>query len=182
MSMYVRQLTIDELTEIQKLKASKTKPARQVQRAKIIWFSHQKTKVPQIATKVALCSASVRKWIRRFNQLGLSGLLDAPRTGRPKYYTQETHGKVIALARTKPESLGYPFTCWTIRRLSTALWETERLNLAISVIWRWIKKEGLVWKKQQTWFNVPRDEEFVEKRGPLFMPTPPPYQKDESSA
>ena len=79
MSMYVRQLTIDELTEIQKLKASKTKPARQVQRAKIIWFSHQKTKVPQIATKVALCSASVRKWIRRFNQLGLSGLLDAPR-------------------------------------------------------------------------------------------------------
>jgi len=87
-------------------------------------------------------------------------------TGRPKYYTQETHGKVIALARTKPESLGYPFTCWTIRRLSTALWETERLNLAISVIWRWIKKEGLVWKKQQTWFNVPRDEEFVEKRGP----------------
>ena len=150
MSMYVRQLTIDELKEIQKLweesgrtitafKASKTKPARQVQRAKIIWLSHQKTKVPKIAMKVALSAASVRKWIRRFNKLGLSGLLDAPRTGRPKYYTQETRGKVIALARTKPESLGYPFTCWTIRRLSTALWETERLNLAISVIWRWIQ-------------------------------------------
>ena len=67
MSMYVQQLTIDELKEIHKLKVSKTKPARQVQRAKIIWLSHQKTKVPQIATKVALSSASVRKWIRLFN-------------------------------------------------------------------------------------------------------------------
>ena len=142
MALYIRQLTTDELKEIQKLKASKTKPARQGKRAKIIWLSHQKIKVPKIASRVGLSSASVRKWIRRFNESSLSGLLDAPRTGRPLNHTQETRGKVIALARTKPDTLGYPFTCWTIRRLSTALWETEKLNLSISVIWRWIKKDG----------------------------------------
>lgn len=166
MALYVRQLTTDELRDIQQLKVSKTKQARQVQRAKIIWFSHQKLTVPQIAAKVGLSAVSVRKWLRRFKASSLAGLSDVPRTGRPPDHNQETRGKVIALARTKPQTLGYPFTCWTIRRLKTALWETERLNLAISVIWRWIKKEGLVWKKQQTWFDVPKDSEFVEKRGP----------------
>ena len=94
MSMYVRQLTIDEL-KFRNLKHPK--PARQVQRAKIIWFSHQ-LKFPKSLRKLLFRECSR---IRRFNKLGLSGLLDAPRTGRPKYYTQETHGKVIALARTK---------------------------------------------------------------------------------
>jgi len=160
MALYARQLIADEEKEIQQIASSKTKPARQVQRAKIIWFSHQKVKVPKIAAKIGLSAASVRKWIHRFNSSGLCGLDDASRTGRPPHHNQETRGNVISLARTKPQTLGYPFTCWTIRRLQVALWEKEKLNLSISVIWRFLAAEGLVWKKQQTWFDVPKDKQF----------------------
>jgi transposase len=160
MALYVRNLTLEEATEIKRLANSRKEPKGKVQRASIIWLSSQGLKAPIIAHKVSLSVQSVRLWIKRFNFLGLSGLSDAPRSGRPP---TEDRSRLIALA---PSELGYPFKLWTIRRLRTAFFEQEQIKLSTSTIWTWIRAEGLVWKRQQTWFDVPMDSEFVQKRGP----------------
>ena len=76
----------------------------------------------------------------------------------------------MALARTKPQSLGWPFALWTLARLQQALHERHGLWVTPATIWKWLQAEGLAWKRQQSWFHVRVDAAFTEKRGPSSRP------------
>jgi transposase len=166
----LRSLTTEEETEIRKLAASRKEPHNLVQRAKLIVAMLDNPKLH--ATHAALQAGfrgeqSGINWVRRFNSEGLAGLQDKPRAGRPPTHDQSIRSALIALARTKPDSLGYPFKLWTLERLQTAFQERNSVHLSDSTIWEWVEAEGFRWKRQQSWFHdaEKQDPEFVEKRG-----------------
>ncbi len=171
MALKVRPLTAEEADALKRFARSRTAPHRVVQRAQIIGASAHGEPVPAIARQVGLSAFRVRAWIHRFHRLGLAGLADAPRSGRPRQHDETARGTVIALARTKPRSLGCPFALWTLARLQHALQERHGLHVTPATIWKWLQAEGLVWKRQQSWFQVQGDAAFVEKRGPSSRPT-----------
>ena len=72
---------------------------------------------------MGLCDATVRFWLKRFNERGLSGLEEEMRSGRPPTYTAEERSAVIAAALSRPADLGLPFASWTLDRLVTYLGE-----------------------------------------------------------
>jgi transposase len=182
MALKVRTLTAEEARELKRLAGSRTAPHRVVQRAQILWASAQGETIPVIARQVGLSAFRVRAWIHRFHRHGLAGLADAPRAGRPRRHDEAVRGQVIALARTKPRSLGYPFALWTLVRLQQALQERHGLGVTSATIWKWLQAEGLVWKRQQSWFHVTVDAAFVEKRGPSSGPTPSRSRRGGSAA
>ena len=171
MALKVRPLTPEETAELRRIAGSRTAPHRLVQRAQIVWASAQGETVPGIAGRVGLTALRVRAWLHRFNRQGLGGLADAPRSGRPRRHDEAARGCVIALARTKPLSLGYPFALWTLARLQQALRERHEVCVTPATIWKWLQAEGLAWKRQQSWLQVQVDPAFVEKRGPSSRPT-----------
>jgi transposase len=171
MALQVRTLTAEEANSLKRVAGARTAPHRVVQRAQIIWASAHGEAVPLIAFQVGLSAFRVRAWIHRFNHHGLAGLADAPRTGRPRQHDEAARGTVVALARTKPRSLGYPFVLWTLARLQQALQERHGLCVTPATIWKWLQAEGFVWKRQQSWFQVTVDAAFAEKRGPSSGPT-----------
>jgi transposase len=171
MALKVRPLTTAEADALKRVASSRTAPHRGVQRAQIIWASAHGEPVPVIARHVGLSAFRVRAWIHRFNRHGLAGLADAPRAGRPRQHDETARGSVIALARTKPRSLGLPFALWTLARLQQALQQRHGLHVTPATIWKWLQAEGLVWKRQQSWFQAQVDPLFVEKRGALSRPT-----------
>ena len=83
MALRLRELTEAERLQIDKLAHSRTAPARQVERAKIVFLAHQGQRAPTIAQALGLDGRTVRSWMTRFNQLGLAGLEDQPRGGGP---------------------------------------------------------------------------------------------------
>lgn len=182
MAVKVRTLTGEEAQELTRWAHARTAPQRVVQRAQIMWASAQGETVPAIARQVGLSAFRVRAWLRRFNQHGLPGLADAPRSGRPRQHDENARGTVIALAGTKPRSLGLPFALWTLARLQQALQERHGLWVTPATIWKWLRAEGLVWKRQQSWFQVPVDAAFAAKRGPSSRPTRSRAQSGGSSA
>jgi transposase len=182
MALKVRPLTEQEAAALERLARSRTAPHRVVQRAQIVWASAQGAMVPAIARQVGLSAFRVRAWLRRFNRHGLAGLADAPRSGRPRRHDETARGTVIALARTKPQSLGLPFALWTLARLQQALQERHGLCVTPATIWKWLQAEGLAWKRQQSWFQVVVDAAFTEKRGPSSRPTRSRAQSGGSSA
>lgn len=161
----VRELAADEAEAVKRLAHSRTEPARRVERAKIVWLSHEGKLVPAIAEELHLAAKTVRAWLKRFNAQGLAGLEDAARSGRPTTYTAEEVGEVVAAALTNPQSLGLPFASWTLDRLEAYLNETKGIALKRSRIDELLLAEGLRWRKQETWFGARVDPEFAEKRG-----------------
>jgi hypothetical protein len=71
-----------------------------------------------------------------------------------------------ALARTKPRRRGHPLALWPLARLQQAMQERQGLHATPATIWKWPQAEGLVWKRQQSWFQVQEDAAFVGKTGP----------------
>lgn len=122
----------------------------------------------------ALSAAALesRGW-KRFNAEGVAGLETRPKAGRPITHTETLRSQVIELAVQKPNTLGYPFALWTLRRLQAAVGERYHLHISASTIWQWLDDEGLEWKRQASWFQEAdkHDPEFVEKRGPSSGPT-----------
>lgn len=170
--LHVRELTPDELTKIEKLAHSRKEAARLVQRARVIWLSHQRSRVSVIASEVDLSEHGVRPWIKRFNDRGLPGLDDEPRPGRPATYTSEQVSVVIETSLTKPDSLGLPFACWTLDRLEAYLNEEKGIDIKRSRIDELLIGEGLRWRMQETWFSERVDPDFAQKRGPSSRSTP----------
>jgi transposase len=105
-----------------------------VQRAHIIWRASRGESASALAARVGLDGETVRKRIRRFNAEGLVALKDRHRLGRRPTDTPEQTATVIASALTKPQTLGLPFTSWTLDRLATYLHEAKGIAMQCSRI------------------------------------------------
>jgi len=172
MTIRVRDMALKEVEEIKPLAHSRTEPARAVERAKIVWLSRQGKRVPAIAKELQVAEKTVRLWLKRFNDQGIDGLLDRPRSGHPPTYTPEQVSEVIAAALSKPQELGQPFANWTLDRLETYLNEVKGIPIKRSRIDELLLREGLRWRKDETWFGERVDPDFAEKRGPSPSCTP----------
>ena len=120
----VRRLTEHEERRLRDLIASRHNPQMIGLRAQVILLSSQKWSVPRISQHLGLHHHSVRTRIRRFNNQGLDGLVDRPRSGRPCIYGQEERQTVLELAQTDPASLGLPLSSWTLSALQRHLTES----------------------------------------------------------
>jgi transposase len=172
MAIKLRTLTPEEKAAIAKLARSRTAAAREVERARIILLASKGKRVPAIAQELELTEITVRAWLKRFNNEGLDGLADLPRSGRPATYSAEQVAEVIATALSDPQQLGQPFACWTLDRLETYLNEEKKIEIKRSRIDELLIAEGLRWRTQETWFGERVDPEFAKKRGSLKRSTP----------
>jgi transposase len=173
----LRTVGAAEAAAVRRLAASRSEPAGVVQRA---WVIRARLDDPALsATAAGRLAGFTRedagpRWVRRFNAAGVDGLRDAPRRGRPPTHAPAVRDRLVALAVQKPRGLGEPFALWTLERLQRAFEARHGVHLSGSTIWTWLRDEGLVWRRQQSWFHEParHDPAFAEKRGPSSGPTP----------
>ena len=113
----VRPLTTAELTQLDEL-YHRTKNVRIRNRAQMILLSAEdKMTAPQIAKIVRQDEQTVRRWMKRFNAEGISGLSDEPKSGAPKRVTAAYRERLLVVVRRRPRSLEQPYSLWTLQRL-----------------------------------------------------------------
>jgi transposase len=177
----VRVVDAVEAAAVRRLAAARTEPAAVVQRARVIRALLDAPPSARLSASAAGRRAGFTRddagprWVRRFNAAGVAGLRDARRPGRPATHPRAVRDALIALAVQKPAGFGEPFALWTLERLQRAFQQRHGVHLSDSTIWTWLKEEGLVWKRQQSWFHEParHDPAFAEKRGSSSRPTSP---------
>ena len=172
----LRAMTAEEAQLVRDLARSRTTEARLRDRARMCWLASQGLRVSAIKAELGVADGTVRLWIGRFNALGLDGLRDRRRGGRPPSYTPEQVGEVIAASLTDPQTLGLPFASWTLDRLAAYLHEECGITMKRSRLGEVLQAEGLRWRTQETWFGERPDPAFAEKRGPSSPSTPRPLR------
>lgn len=166
MTLRLRTLTQEEDQVITRICRSGKEEARLVERAQIVNYARQGLSCPEIARRMHMGKAGwrARKWIKRFNEQGLDGLQDAPRSGSPVQYEAEVRAQVIATALASPKELDLPFASWTMQRLCEYL-HTQGVYMGKTRMFEILQEEGLRWRKQEGWFGERVDPNFAEKRG-----------------
>jgi transposase len=172
MTLRVRDLHEGEAEELGRMTRSRTLGVGLVRRAQIVQHAVDGLSAPEIAVRLDVGKASVRFWLKRFNTLGLPGLKEEMRSGRPPTYTPEERSAVITAALSRPSDLDLPFACWTLDRLVAYL-SGKGIGMKRSRISEILLAEGLKWRQEETWFGARVDPDFERKRGLSSISTPP---------
>lgn len=85
-SPYVIQLSQQEKEAIEAIVRKYTSPYRDVIRAKIVLLAAQNYDNDEIASRLDTPRQIVSKWRKRYYEMGLLGLQDIPRGGRPSSF------------------------------------------------------------------------------------------------
>lgn len=136
-------------------------------RAQMILLSGRGFSVPQIAMVHDCGEDGVRQWLHRYEQLGIDGLEDEPKSGRPR---KEPLAEQIVdtQASQSPPCSGYIQSCWSVRLLTAFLCVRFHLSLSPSTVRRLLKGCGWRWKRPRlapaTALQKKRDPQAEEKR------------------
>jgi len=117
----------------------------------------------QISREFGCDNHTAGKWRRRYLDLGLSGLQDAVRSGRPKVIAPPTRVHIVSIASTLPREHNRPVTRWSLDEIVTTLLDTlHTASISRSSIWRILQDVDLKPHKSQYWLNS-HDEDFDTK-------------------
>jgi transposase len=151
------QLTDDQRGELRQV--SRQAVGRVALRAQMVLLSDRSFSVPQIAEIHDCGEDVVRTWLHRYQEQGVAGLEDEPRSGGPPKDPMARH-IVDTQASQSPECSGHIQTCWTVRLLSAFLAVRFHLVLSPSTVrrllhqmdWRWVRPRlapaGVLRRKQ----------------------------------
>lgn len=128
--MKVRRLTDHEGRQLQQIvrRGGGKSPNSTVRwrRAMVVMASASGNTVPAIARLVATSEDRVREMIHRFNDKGMSSLDPQWAGGRPRRITTDDEAFIVATATARPETLGQPFTRWSLRKLAAYLADNDQ--------------------------------------------------------
>jgi len=106
---------------------------------------------------------TVSRWIDRFNRRGIDGLVDRPRSGRPRKISPIQSAAYRAFIE-KPERVGR--THWTGRKFHGFLRDELSHEVGYSTVLRWLHENDYRLKVPQPWPNRQDESErqaFVER-------------------
>jgi transposase-like protein len=86
-SKYRIELSETERVELRRRAGQYTRAHREVVRAKIVLLAAQGVSNAEIARRLDCTERSVHKWRRRYFELGIPGLDEQPRSGRPRSFS-----------------------------------------------------------------------------------------------
>ena len=150
--LHVRSPSAEERTELERLRRQAV--GRVSQRAQMVLWSAQQRSVPEIAMLLATSRATVRWWLRRFDQDGPAGLYDAPRSGRPRAVRTEHAPDVRALIGHDPQEAGYLATVWTVGMLGAAVAQRLGVVVGMTALRTTLHRLGLRWGRPR--LSMPR--------------------------
>ena len=101
-------------------------------RAKIILLKNEGYIVPEIRMATNHHDVNIRKWIHRFNEQGIDGIMSKIHKHKPIKVTAEIEKKIVEIATKNPrEGYGLPFSTWSLRVLAGYI--SKELNLVDSI-------------------------------------------------
>src|SRR5258708_5210341 len=173
MALRLRELSEEEQKTKERLVHARNTRVGKLKRAQIIWLASQEQLTPEIAKQLKVSERMVRNRLHRFNEQGLQGLEEAPRSGRPVTYEPALVSEIIQTALSRPKDLGEEdYATWTLDRLVDYLHRVKGSRIQRSRISEIFISEGLSWRHEETWFGERVDPDFAKARGPSKPSTP----------
>lgn len=154
-----RQATVVELSEddrrtLEGWVGSGSTEQRLVTRAKIVLAAAEGEATMNIASRLCVYPTTVSRWRMRFASMGIAGLSDAPRSGPPKRYGEQTEKRILALL-DEPPPTGY--ATWNGNLLAEALGDVSADH-----VWRVLRRHGIHLMRRRSWC-ISTDPEFAAK-------------------
>ena len=86
---------------------------------------------PEVSRLLGDSPRTVEYWVRRFEERGLSGLVEGERSGRPRRLNDKQLEQINSVLRRPPESVGIPRGFWDGKGLAAFIKKRYGVTLGI---------------------------------------------------
>ena len=124
-----RRFRDDALPTLEPMR-KQTKEARVCRRAPAVRAVVAGHPVNAVAATFHVTNPALRKWVQRFAHQGISGLVDRPRSGRPRTVTGALEQPLNHLVDQDPLQHGSLSSPWSCREPATVLAQQTGIRLA----------------------------------------------------
>jgi transposase len=164
---FLRILTIDEKNILHLM----LEDAKSGYRAQIILLKDEGYTVPQIRKITNHHDNNIRKWVHRFNEKGIDGIISKKHNHKQYKFDDDIEKKIVDITSSNPRSYGLGFSTWSLRVLAGFLIHDLKLVDKIShlEIRNILLKHGTKWKKSKTVLSNKRinDPDYILKKSTL---------------
>ena len=122
-------------------------------RAKIILLKDEGYTVPQIRKITNHHDHNIRKWIHRFNENGIDGIISKKHSHKQYKFNDDTEKKIVTIASSNPrDDYGVGFSMWSLRVLAGFLMNDLKTvdKISHSEIRNILLKHKIKWRKSKT--------------------------------
>jgi transposase len=154
-------LTAEQIEELRRL--TRTAVGRVALRALMVLWRAEGLSTLEIAARLECDRQSITPWIDRYRALGVAGLYDQPRPGRPRHLDTATLDQVEAALEPSPPETDGPCARWTLARLQAAFAAGATRIFGVETLRRRLHERGLRWKRPRLW-AWGEDPESFEKQ------------------
>src|SRR6266851_9902976 len=119
-----------------------TKEVRVFRRAQAVREVVKGQRLQNVSDALQFTYSALRKWVYRFANQGVQGLVDRPRSGRPPKVTCELEQHLNRLVDHDPLQHGSISSQWSCRELATVLAQQTGLPLGRESVRCTLKKRG----------------------------------------
>lgn len=161
----IRMLTLDERNYLHLMLDEDTEAGY---RAKIILLlKDDGYTVPEIRRATNHHDINIRKWIHRFNEKGLDGIVSKIHEHKSFKITNDIEKKIVEIATKNPrKEYGLPFSTWSLRIL--AGYVSKELNIVNSISHTEIRniflKHGIRYRQSKVTLGDSLDPEYHLKK------------------
>jgi len=163
---FLRMLTIDERNYLHLMLDENTEAGY---RAKIILLKDDGYTVPEIRRATNHHDSNIRKWIHRFNEKGIDGILSKIHKHKPIKITDDIEKKILEIVTKNPRTdYGLSFSTWSLRVLAGFIF--KEMNIVDSISHTEVRnillKYGIKYRKSKITLGTSLDPEYhLKKRG-----------------
>jgi transposase len=160
---FLRMLTDDEKNHLHLMLEDKESGYR----AKIILLKDEGCTVPEIRKITNHHDHNIRKWVHRFNEKGIDGIISKKHNHKQHKFNDEIEKKIVDIASSNPRSYDLGFSTWSLRVLAGFLMYDLKLvdKISHAEIRNILLKHKIKWRKSKTVLsNKSNDPEYILKK------------------
>jgi|SRR5437763_10404697 len=140
-------------------------------RAKIILLKDEGYTVPEIRQMTNHHdNNNIRKWIHRFNEHGIDGIISRKHNHSAQKITDEIEKQIVCITSSSPGKYGMRFSTWSLRVLAGYLMEKKIVDtISHTEIRNVLIKHSIKWRRSKTILDSSRgkDPEYDLKKSVL---------------
>src|SRR5215211_776662 len=109
---------------------------------------------------------NIRKWIHRFNEKGIDGIVSRKHIRNAYKITDDIERKIVEIASNDPrKKYKLKFSTWSLRVLAGYIMEEKKLVESIShTVKNVLVKHGIEWRNSKTVLGKSRDPDYELKK------------------
>ena len=126
----------------------------------------------ETAKDIRMSATNIRKWVHRYNEYGIAGLIDTRHSNRKSYLSPEQKQAVIEALQKSPHECGFNKSNWTMPLLKRWINKQWGINYKASRLYKLVHKFGFTLqrpKKQSRNANKEKQEQFKKELQELLV-------------